>query len=163
MLALRIALLTAACLPALTAASWGKESLKGITSFSVSVVLEGSCTQIITVDRLRTDVELKLRSAGLSLKDNAYHEDGGAEVTASIACLPIVQGGRTTAWAAGHRLSVTQGVNLRQSQGSVLAETWSSDSMLFGPASVIENNIRSSIRDSVEEFLNDYLAVNARK
>jgi hypothetical protein len=163
MLALSLTFLAAACLPLVHATSWGKESLKGLTVFSVSVIVEPRCTQIIAAGRIQTDVELKLRSAGLSLKQEAYREDGGAEVQVSVACLPIVQGGKTTAWAAAYTLAVMQGVNLQRAQTSVLAETWSIDSMLVGNAAVIENNVRSWIRDSVDEFLNDYFTLNPKK
>jgi hypothetical protein len=163
MLALRLTFLAAACLPLAHATTWGKESLKGLTVFSVSVILEPRCTQIFAADRIQTDAELKLRSAGIPLKQRAYLEDGGAALAVSVGCLPIIQGGRTTAWASDYTVSVTQGVNLTRTGTSVLAVTWSIDSILVGSIPVIENNLRGQIRDSIDEFLNDYFTVNPKK
>jgi hypothetical protein len=166
MLPLRLALVTVTYSALLNAsASWGKESLKGLTIFSVSVVLEPRCGQIIAVDRIQTDVELKLRSAGLTLKQNAQREEGGAAVDVSVGCLPIIQGCKSVAWAADYTVAVAQGVDLKVSHTPALAMTWSVDGMIVGSGggATIENMVRANIRDSVDEFLNDFFTVNPKK
>lgn len=163
MLALRLTILALGCLPLVHATTWGKESLKGLTVFSVSVVPEPRCTQIIAADRIRTDVELKLRSAGLPLRERALREDGGADVEVSFGCLPIMQGGRSTGWSLSYTVELNQLVNLPRAGTSVLAVTWSIDSMLVGSPPAIENALRNMIRDSVDEFLNDYFTTNPKR
>src|SRR6202035_942909 len=98
MLALRLAFVAVASLQIVQATTWGKESLKGLAVFSVSVVVEPACKQVIVADRIQTDVELKLRSAGLPVKQDAQREDGGAVLDVSAGCAAVVIGGRTVAW-----------------------------------------------------------------
>jgi hypothetical protein len=163
MLAPRLAFLAVVCVQIVHATAWGKESLKGLTVFSVSVVVEPACTRVVTADRIQTDVELKLRSAGLPLKQRAQMEDGGAAIDVSVACLPIINGGRTIAWAVAYTLAVMQMVDLRTTRTSALAETWSIDSTIVDSPSSIENHTRNWIRDSTDEFLNDYFTANPKK
>jgi hypothetical protein len=162
MLPLRLALLAVTCLHIAHATTWGKESLKGLTAFSVSVVVESPCKQIIVADRIQTDVELKLRSAGLSLKQDVQREVGGAALDVSVGCVPVIKGGRTVAWAIAFTLSVMQGVDLRTAKTPVLAQTWGVDGTLDDSVSSVESHTRSWIRDGVDEFLNDYLSVNPK-
>jgi hypothetical protein len=152
-----------ACSQFMNATTWGRESLKGLTTFSVSAVMEPPCKQVMVVDRIHTDVELRLRSVGLPIKQNAQNEEGGASINVSVGCVPVIYGGRTIAWAVAYTVALIQAVDLHAARTPALAETWSLDATIVGTAASIEGRTRSGINDSVDEFLNDYFTVNPKK
>jgi len=153
-------------LPLLAASAYcidlGSDSLKGLKS--AAVLIEGLDTADETAlgvseKTLKTDVELKLRLAGLTVEQPpASHEAGLLFVR-----IDPLRVGPVGGYAASVRLELYQGVNITRGQGiATLAMTWYSSMMVYAPPGRIGADIRQEVRDLADRFLNAYLAANPK-
>ena len=141
-----------------------KESLRGIRE--LAVVIEPLGNEVegagLTVDGIRTDVELKLRLAGIKVLTLA--ESVQLPGSPFLYVNATVQLSKTNSGLATFAISVTlnQAVRLiRDGSITSLASTWHTG----GSGSIGKDNLRQlrdPIKDHVDEFINDYLSVNPK-
>lgn len=138
--------------------SLGKESLKGLTS--VGVVVEDFNPELvkdgIDKDQIQQDVELRLRKAGIKV------------VSLSTALRPYLHVlmastriGNTRTHAFSIKVSLRQSVTLQGKPSIKLyADTWSGNLTIAATSDLRE--IRRTLDDCVDTFVNDHLAENTR-
>ena len=140
-----------------------RNTLRGITG--VSVLVERLTDQAeqdgLRKEDIQTDVELKLRLAGIKVLSGkaSYANPGGpylyVEVTAILSS--------TGLYAVSTGVSLKQDVLLARDQStSIAASTWSTDSVVTVGRTRLRN-LRDSIKEDVDEFINAYLSVNPKK
>ncbi len=133
-------------------------TLKGIKTVYVLIEhLSGGATELgLTDDTVQTDVELKLRLAGLVV---VTHEEG-FKVPGSphlYVNLNVTNG----AEAASVHLELQQNATLeRNGQLAFGVGTWSRGKLIAHPSDRV---IRDEIKDLTDQFLNDWLAANPKK
>jgi hypothetical protein len=146
--------------------STNKESLRGLNGVVVLVRINASPDAErdgITKEKLQTDVELKLRQAGIpvvameELKKTIDNRIGWLDL--SVSALKYEDG---TFYACNLQLKLMQHVFLaRDPSKSTFATTWSTGSVgVFGLMRL--QGIRQEVNDKVGEFANSYLAVNPK-
>ena len=127
-----------------------RQSLSGLTSLDVVVEdLPAGATKIgLTKDAIRTDVELKLRLAGMRV------------TTQFMEYLYIVVTVADDADGAYIKVELQQPVTLDRSPISTFGATWSEGTLITNPSA---QYIRTLIKDKVDKFLNAWLSVNPKK
>ena len=138
-----------------------RESLQGIKG--VRVVVESIKPEIekdgLTITQIQTDVELKLRLAGLNVL--LYKELSKAPESPTLYVYPHVIKSSYNIYIYNIELALFQNVYLeRDSKISTTAPTWSAG--YLGITSELDY-IRSKIKDKVDSFINAYLSVNPKK
>jgi hypothetical protein len=138
--------------PALDAQSAEVKTLAGITSASVLIenLPAGASKLGLTSDLLQTDVELKLRLAGMKV------------LTSSFIALYVLVNATSDGGAVNIRLELLQPVTLSRDPTIVLGAcaTWSKERVAkFYNA----QDVREAVKDQVDSFLNDWLTVNPKK
>jgi len=133
-------------------------SLKGITAVSVVVegLPEGAKVLGLTEETIQTDVELKLRLAGMQVvapKEGIKLLGGpfvyvrvGIADNHNAACIDV--------------FLAQNAVLERNNQSAPGVITWFAGTLVTGPTA---QGIRDRIKDSVDEFLNAWLSVNPKK
>lgn len=134
------------------------QNLKGITAVAVVVedLPDGAKVLGLTKDTIRTDVELKLRLAGMRVvtQGEGIVLPGSPSVYVQVTVT-------NPALAANIDLELNQDVLLqRNGQLAPFAVTWRTNSVLANPTL---QSIRNDIKDCVDQFLNDWLSVNPKK
>ena len=111
---------------------------------------------------IRTDVELKLRLAGIKVvpMEEISRTPGGEHLHVNVNVLPLQN---APAYAISYSVELRESVHLSRDPMIVVpgAITWSTG----GVAIVMKGNItrvRDKIKDFLEEFINDYLAANPK-
>jgi hypothetical protein len=143
-----------------------RKTLKGIQSMDVLIeigTLDSHKERVekagLTVEQLRTDVELKLRLAGIKIDPAA---DDFLYINVSILLGETVSGRPTGDYMFNVDVGFRQMVRLaRDPSISALAETW-----LIGHIATAQGNpkdrCREKVRDLVDNFVNAYLSVNPK-
>jgi hypothetical protein len=144
--------------------STNQESLRGLKGVRVIVRMSASPDAErdgITKDKLQTDVELKLRQTGIRVVSfeewKKTKEDGIGWLDLSVSALK-----HETFYACNVQLKLMQPVMLsRDPSKKTFATTWSTGSVgVFGMMRL--EGIRKEVADKVDEFANNYLAVNSK-
>ena len=115
----------------------------------------------LTTADIRTDVELKLRLAGIPVlsEDQWLNTRGGAYLYVKVEVFARAD----SAWPYTSTVSVTQHVTLdRTPTIATWGSTWSVD-ILGSVGSLKVRSIRDRLKDQVDQFINAYLAVNPKK
>jgi len=149
----------ALCNGQVSLAKMQRDSLGGIKRFNV-VVASGNFPDLAS--SIKTATELEMRKAGVTVIDV---DDWNMESDGIVAVIvTILQAGTDSRlYLCSFRLEIKQAVlPLRETQlkKSVLATTWSDGTVALLGQSVYKDAIRRSVLDSVDAFLNDYLAAN---
>ena len=140
-----------------------RESMRRISPLRVIVEdLRSDVTSStgLTAEQLRTDVELRLRRAGITVIDRGT----GPFLWISVnAMLPTSSDGALAGLAVASMLVALNQIATLPGKGglefSVL--TWTTSSVVFTPSNQFAEWIRQrSIPDLVDQFLNAYLSVN---
>ena len=138
----------------------GIESLRGLKGVCVMVESLGpSFDGKLTRDKIKIDAELKLKLAGIKVISDReiFH-------TKAWPILHISVFSHRAAGSIGYSINVAlmQLVNLRRDPAkSLLAGTWSTRSAgVIGELQM--ETLQSSIKDKVDEFINDFLSVNPK-
>jgi hypothetical protein len=150
-------------------------SLRGLKG--VWVLVEFLATDIEAVglskDNIQTDVELKLRLAGIKVltkeewliepgSPRLYIRVGYIRVGSTMVPLPIQKD--DTLYAYSIEVELHQNVFLERDPKIYKdgATTWGNGSVgVVGEEKIL--SIRDHIKDNVDEFINDYLSVNPKK
>ena len=140
------------------------ENIKGIHVDVTDVNVLG-----MSAETLRTDVELKLRTAGIKVlsKEEWSHPDSitilsdHARLFVNVALLKVSNGGNATGYSFFVRVGLWQDVALYSKknvdQGGQ-AETWVSGAHGIAPPDKVVEKIRSDTKEAVDKFINAYLA-----
>jgi hypothetical protein len=136
-------------------------SLARISGMHVSI--EGLSADAITdglsADQLQTDVELKLRLAGIKLGSKF---DPYIYVNVAYTKTHTTQG-YDIGYSGYVFVSFRQPADLVQNKGvRAIASTWDIGSLVFGPPGKGKEHVRDTVRDFVDKFINDYLAANRK-
>jgi len=128
-----------------------KESLRGLPSFFV-LIEDVSRDSVVTKQTLRTDVELRLRDAGISIFDQNRHPRSAPSLHVRLAQ-------KENAFYLG--LSLAQSVSLLRSPTVVVpVTTWEVGMVGVNPTAPY---IRQKVKDLTDMFINDYLSVNPKR
>ncbi len=145
----------------------GKETLKGLKGFDVLV---DYLDPDIEKDGLRrssiqTDVELKLRLAGikvLTLEESAK-EPGSPYLYISVNSM---KAGRSETGLYAYNIAVELRqyvILLRDKKIMCTATTWTTGGLIGTVGKKRVESIRDSIKDIIDIFINDYLAMNPKE
>ncbi len=141
------------CPPALLAACEHQAaSLKGIRSMHVVVEDLDETPPGLTVQAMKTDVELKLRMAGIKLDPEVL-----PVVYVHVTCIAVA-----SRFACAIGFDFRRRVTSAENDWQGYATTWNTGGVLTCGSWCVAN-IRQSVKDYVDEFLNDYLSVNPRQ
>jgi hypothetical protein len=138
-----------------------RESLKGLNG--INVLIEQLRPEVetlgLTREQLQSDVELRFRMAGIRVASN--DEEGLLTVSLTGAGTP--RGGRKS-WYFSLLVSYSQLVSLvRAPDIRVVGTTWSRGFVGRVWEQELIRTLRDTVSDLVDEFINDYLAVNPKK
>jgi len=134
--------------------------LKGVT---VTIATDDTLKKLgLHTDTLKTDVELKLRLAGIRVI--AEEDRVWSMRPYLIVSLIVVEGTEFVPSAFYIELLLQEKVQLARSLNTtVIATTWSSRGWLgVAGKTVFVNSVRKRLKDQVDQFLNDYLAANPK-
>ncbi|HZT32542.1 MAG TPA: hypothetical protein VFA33_21820 [Bryobacteraceae bacterium] len=141
------------------AARW---SLRGIEAVDVVIpdLDEAAQNAGITSEQLRTDVELKLRMAGIKVQSDLRIRSGMPRLCVGLVMLDDRAGG----YSAMITVELEQQVQLVRmpEKGVILATTWSVLTVATVGSSNAVRYIREGIRDKVDRFVNAYLSANPK-
>ncbi len=143
-----------------------QSSLHGIKS--VRVVIERLASDVerdgLTLSQIRTDVELALRQAGIRVQsiENAGTEPGNPYLYVNLMTTKSEVLYAFTSYLYSLQVSLYQDVVLAREPSTTLsALTWQTKVLGSVPtANILE--LRKTLHDSVEQFLNVYLAANPK-
>lgn len=147
-----------------------RRSLKGLKGvYVLPVTLGGEVEELkkvgLSTETIRTDVELKLRMAGINViskKEDLYKTSGMPQLSVSIVDAVTVSIPPKTGIAFHIDVTLSQSAFLTDGQ-LTLATTWSQG--LIGLGSTDENivtQIRNFVKDISDRFINAYLSVNPK-
>jgi hypothetical protein len=143
-----------------------RPSLKGLRWIRVSIRL-ASTNDLkgfgVTEDTLRTDVELKLREAGLPITSDADVLKRGGAFLCVVLTVVSPKEAEGSAFAYNLEVHVEQPASLMRDPSIIdpLAVTWSTGVTGFLGGERIRA-IRDTLGDLTNKFLNAYLSVNPR-
>ena len=140
-------------------------TLAGLTGVGVIVLEMGPDAEIggLAKSTLRTDVELRLRQAGIRvLGENEALAAPGSPYLYLHVNTAKPQGGDI--YAISIYLGLAQGVRLTRNPAiASMGTTWRARGTIgTAPANRL-HQVRDAVRDNVDEFINAYLAANPKK
>jgi hypothetical protein len=143
------------------------QSLTGISSFGVAIEGVDAANKIEPgLDRiLKTDVELKLRLAGIKVQSSPSaksNPDAIVAVNISFEKNPS-HSGPVFNYIRYLNVSVVQVANLIRNGQPVMAITWTRSYYQIGPMEGAKNELRGHLDNLIDELLNEYLTVNPKE
>lgn len=141
-----------------------KDSLAGLKAISVVIDKIDSDAEAegLRKDQIQTDVELQLRKAGVSIiTPKSVNEINLPELYVQVSALKL-KNSLAGVWTFSISIEVIQPVYLATNTSKLITgTTWATSTMgSVGTANI--RQIRESVRDAVDQFLNDYLSVNPK-
>ena len=161
-----LVLLSAAVVSPLTGQGdneYSRKTLAGLTGVYVSVehISDEAQRDGLDTTQIRTDVELKLRQAGITVLTQ--------QEWLSTAAAPYLYVNVQAIKNQAHMYAFSADVELRQRATlvrdpsmSVLATTWSATGIIGTVGSQIVASVREDVRDLTDQFINAYLAANPK-
>lgn len=141
--------------------AYTRETLRGLSGVGVVIEdLSSNATRAgLTTAQLQTDVELRLRKAGVRVLTASERKE-----TPGGPFLAVIVTAREKLGLYGYSVEVhfLQRVYLERNFTDALAITWAVDSTGTVGADRFRQGIRESVGDHIDKFLNAYLAVNPR-
>ena len=144
-----------------------RKTLTGFTALEVVVEEMNPDPELqgLTQSTLRTDVELKLRQAGIRVLTQT--EALGALVKSDVPGLHLAVGTRPLEkgnYAFGIQLELLQTVLLERDRNIIsVAPTWEAPIMFGTIGAKNLPKLREYVRDMVDQFINAYLAANPKR
>ncbi len=140
------------------------DHVKSLSKISVIRVIVGKLTPEaldygLTADQLQTDIELKLRLAGIKVTSTPSNS---GQLFLSVSHKEIKSDKTAVAFYAHVGLNFHQLVTLYGNKNQVSASTWTDDVIFAGRPSQGTDLTRQVVRDSIDTFINDYLAANPK-
>jgi hypothetical protein len=134
-------------------------TLKGINTIFVDVedLSESAKTLNLTKEAIQTDVELKLRLAGMRV---VTLEQGVKLPGSPYLYINVIVSENSKAASISVDL-VQDAILVRDGQFATGVTTWNTGALITNPADA--QDIRNAIKDYVDKFLNDWLSVNPKK
>jgi hypothetical protein len=139
--------------------------LKGLNQ--VVVLIESIDPQAVaaglTAAKVRTDVELRLRRAGIKIPrsaDEMAKDQGYLDVILNLMRNPDMP-----VWAIVVEVQLSQAAQLERPNAPipyVLATTWKTGDFGFVGSNLLTSRVRESVDDCVDKFINAYLAANQK-
>ena len=141
-----------------------RKTLAGVKGVCVAVepIKEDAERDGLGRDQVNTDVELKLRQAGVTVltQEQALSSAGAVYLHVNVHTLKSTQG---DLYAYDVHLEVHQPVRLiRDPTVAALAATWSVGSLGLAGAERLRS-VRDIVRDQTDQFINAYLAANPKR
>lgn len=140
-----------------------RTSLKGLTGFAVVVEpLDPNAEKDgLSKDQIRTDVELRLRTAGIKVFTERESVSAPGVPYLNIM-LNALKSRASKMWVIALEVSLRQGVALtRDPKVVVIGTTWNAAGVaVVGTTKIAQT--RDSIKDLVETFINAWLSVNPK-
>ena len=151
--------------PALSDSPRRRATLAGLTG--VGVVVEAMDPDAekdgLTTSTLRTEVELKLRQAAIRVLTEAERAVAPGSPFLYLRVATMKSDG-VGLYAVDIDLELTQEVRLTRNPAIIsLATTWSAPGWVVIIGSRNLSKVRETVRDVVDQFLNDYLAANPKR
>ena len=144
---------------------YSRKTLVGLGGVYVLVeeVGDSALRDGLSKQQLRTDVELRLREAGILVltEEQTLAKESGAYLYVYIHAVNSSKG----FYAVHVRVELKQRVKLiRNSSIIAVAPTWSAAPItgMVGSA-YLSSSMRDKVRDMTDQFINTYLAANPRK
>jgi hypothetical protein len=142
-----------------------KETLRGIKAIFVAIEpIRPEAEKFgLTQDKIRSDVELKLKRAGIKVlsKEEWLKTTGSPRLYININ---QVYNNQVGAFICDMNVNFNQKVNLtRNPEVSCMATTWWTSATGAVGGKEMEEKVRDTIKDQVDLFLSDYLAVNHKQ
>jgi hypothetical protein len=142
-----------------------KNALRSLSSPNVEVEVQDASFQrsVLSESQVRTDVELKLRRAGIRLTDRS---DSYPKIVVNVRAAKDETLGRGIAlYPFSINVELVSFINAEMDAKKpprlLFAIIWETDKVgMFGSSRLQE--IRGLINDCVDEFINDYLAANPK-
>jgi hypothetical protein len=144
---------------------YSRRSLRGLGAVYVVVEdLDADATETgLTVADLQTDVELRLRQAGVKVVDNGT----ASHLYVNVQMMPWRWANHTPAngISMALQLELDQSVTLARDPSIWLpsAATWSVSMLAVSPPSNARHDCRDRVKDLVDMFLNAYLEQNPKQ
>jgi hypothetical protein len=137
-----------------------RASLKGIKSVCVIVedIKKDSDSGGLTIDQIQIDVELRLRKAGIAVADRKSGCPIILDVNLTVSKLDDVG----PLYLYNGDVAVMQYVKTVANNNLSVATTWSKNTFGVVGSKVVATQVRSSLGDVVDKFLNAYLSVNPK-
>ncbi|MDA2927709.1 hypothetical protein MYX78_10860 [Acidobacteria bacterium AH-259-G07] len=145
----------------------GKESLRGLEGVEVLVAIGEPIVEAgLSKHQLQVDVELRLRKAGIKVltEEERWNTPGSPFLFASVIGVRISRSETRSGYAYQMKLYLNQQVTLSRDLEKTDAFTWHTAGVIgITPRDSLTRNIREAIADMVDEFINDYLAINPKQ
>lgn len=152
-------------LTGIAASAQSKESLRGLVGFEVSIddVSDQSAnSQGLTPAQLQTDVELRLRKAGIQVLSKSQRQALPSQPVLYIALTLIPDDPNVSRYAFHIECAVVQRLLVGSSNQKLMVYTWIKGvTGLTNKAQLA--GLRSDVGDLVDDFINAYLSVNPKK
>jgi hypothetical protein len=133
-----------------------RATLKGLKSFFVLIenLSNDAKRGGLGMEQLKTDVELRLRKARVRLADH----DFGDYLYINVSAFQV---SRPEGFVYCIHVGLNQSVHLdRDKSISCTAQTWDTGTVGTAPRSEFASEVRGTVGDLVDKFINDYLAAN---
>ena len=141
--------------------TFSRGTLKGVKG--IYVLIEDLPKDIeekgLTLGQIQTDVELKLRMAGIKILSR---EESLASKDQPYLYVKLYTKKSVSSFCLNISIEFSQKVILQRTSESADATTWSTESVgSFGEENIMQ--IRDAIKDGVDIFINAYLSINPKK
>ncbi len=142
-------------------------SLRDISKVSVGVDVGGDdLPNGISESRLKTIIELKLRTAGLrvlSLEESVADPDNNPWVVLTLRTIPARVDGQLLGYSFSTDLTVLVFRYQAPGDAPMPVQLWQNAGLNISPTERTASRIESAVAELLDEFLNDWLAANPRR
>ena len=138
-----------------------RATLQGITAVRASILLTSNDAQKdgLTEDQLQTDVELRLRKAGITVIGSSAQT-----LRVVVVAYGVRDGSAIQSYAFLFSAALVQGIALTRDPSILaLGETWSVAGVGTVGATRFSRYVRDTLADLIDQFINAYLEQNPKR
>jgi hypothetical protein len=134
----------------------GRETLRGLTQVHVLIenLDDDELKAGLTKDQIKVDTELRLRKARIKVVD-----DDQSYLSVRVTAIADAETGR---WSFAVAVTMNQLAELTRTRRPFTADTWGTGGLWTADNSQFLLAVRQAVGDSVDKFINDYLAANQK-